>query len=323
MAGSGEGKCVCVTGGSGFIGSWVVKLLLDSGYTVHATVLDLQNESETKHLPAMDGAESRLKLFQMDLLDPISVLEPIKGTIGVFHLASPLYALQDPENLLVKPAVEGTLNVLRAAKECNVTRVVLTSSTSAIAPNPNWPADKVITEECWADVDSLKKLDLWYPVSKTLAEKAAWEFAGNEGLDLVTICPGLVLGPMLPPMARGSLTLFTYILKGVEVPMENLYIGCVDVRDVARAMLILFENPSAKGRHLCEQSISRFSDLVDKIIELYPEYNVKKVEEEKQPWLVREENPSKKLMELGMTEFSPMEKIIKDTMDCLKSKGCI
>jgi len=269
----------------------------------------------------MEGAADRLKLFQMDLLDPASVLAPIKGTVGVFHLASPLSAEKDPENLLVKPAVEGTLNVLRAAKDCGVKRVVLTSSSSTIAPNPHWPVDAVLTEESWADVDTFKKDNVWYPVSKILAEKAAWDFAEKEGLDVVTICPGLVLGPVLPPKADGSVMIFTYILKGMQIPMENLYIGCVDVRDVARAMILLYENPSAKGRHLCEEAITKLSDLVDKICDLFPEFQVKRIED-KQPWLVRAKNPSKKLMNLGL-EFSPMEKIIKDTVDSLKSKGLI
>ncbi|KAJ3709197.1 hypothetical protein LUZ61_012902 [Rhynchospora tenuis] len=315
-------KCVCVTGGSGFIGSWLVHFLLDRGYTVHATVMDLENENETKHLMAMEGATDRLKLFQMNLLDPSSVLAPMKGTVGVFHLASPLTAEKDPEDLLVKPAVEGTINVLRAAKECGVKRVVLTSSSSAIAPNPHWPIDAALTEESWADVDTFKKHNVWYPVSKILAEKAAWDFSEKEGLDVVTICPGLVLGPVLPPKVYGSVQLFIYILKGIQVPMDYLYIGCVDVRDVATAMILLHENPSAKGRHLCEEAITKFSDLVNKICDLYPEYQIKRIEEDRQPWLVRADNPSKKLMDLGL-EFSPMENIIKDTVDSLKSKGCI
>ncbi|KAJ3709196.1 hypothetical protein LUZ61_012901 [Rhynchospora tenuis] len=318
-------KCVCVTGGSGFIGSWLVHFLLDRGYTVHATVMDLENENETKHLMAMEGAADRLKLFQMHLLDPSSVLAPIKGTVGVFHLATPLVAEKDPEDLLVKPAVEGTLNVLRAAKECGVKRVVLTSSSSAIAPNPHWPIDAVLTEESWADVDTFKKNNLWYPASKILAEKAAWDFSEKEGLDVVTICPGMVLGPVLPPKVYGSLELFIYILKGILVPnlpMDYLYMGCVDVRDVAKAMILLHENPSTKGRHLCEEAITKFSDLVNKICDLYPEYQIKRIEEDKQPWLVRSDNPSKKLIDLGL-EFSPMENIIKDTVDSLKSKGFI
>ncbi|CAO2182474.1 unnamed protein product [Urochloa humidicola] len=116
------GVIVSVTGGSGLIGSWLVRLLLTRGYTVHATVKNLQDEGETKHLRALDGAGARLRLFQMDLLDPASIRLPVDGARGVFHLASPviLHRTQDPEKELVEPAVKGTLGVLRAAKDCGV-----------------------------------------------------------------------------------------------------------------------------------------------------------------------------------------------------------
>uniref|UniRef100_A0A0A9AUM8 NAD(P)-binding domain-containing protein n=1 Tax=Arundo donax TaxID=35708 RepID=A0A0A9AUM8_ARUDO len=97
-AGDSGGGLVCVTGGSGFIGSWLVRRLLDRGYTVHATVRNLQDEGETKPLQALDGAGTRLRLFQMDLLDPASVRPAVEGARGVFHLASPMtLQAQDPE----------------------------------------------------------------------------------------------------------------------------------------------------------------------------------------------------------------------------------
>jgi len=126
---------------------------------IRATVKNLDDEGETKHLLALDGADTRLRLFQMDLLDPASVRPAIDGARGVFHLASPLILqAEDPENELLEPAVKGTLNVLRAAKDCGAGRVVLMSSQAAMLPNPGWPADKVIDEDCWADVELLKKL---------------------------------------------------------------------------------------------------------------------------------------------------------------------
>ncbi|GJM92686.1 hypothetical protein PR202_ga09178 [Eleusine coracana subsp. coracana] len=173
--GAARGGLVCVTGGSGFIGSWLVRLLLHRGYTVHATVKNLQDEGETKHLQALDGADTRLRLFQMDLLDAASVQPAINGARGVFHLASPviLQPDRDPEapilflnqfssissfNIeVVEPAWKGALNDLRAAKDCGVSRVVMVSSQTAMVPNPNWPADKVRDEESWADVELIKK----------------------------------------------------------------------------------------------------------------------------------------------------------------------
>ncbi|RCV27947.1 hypothetical protein SETIT_5G366500v2 [Setaria italica] len=133
---------VCVTGGSGFAGSWLVRLLLDRGYTVHTTVKNL-DEAETKHLQALGGTNTRLQLFQMDLLDPASVRPAVEGARGVFHLASPsILQAEDPENEFLEPAVKSTLNVLRAVKDCGVGHVVLMSSPAVMVPNPNWPGTR-------------------------------------------------------------------------------------------------------------------------------------------------------------------------------------
>uniref|UniRef100_A0A0D3EVS3 NAD-dependent epimerase/dehydratase domain-containing protein n=1 Tax=Oryza barthii TaxID=65489 RepID=A0A0D3EVS3_9ORYZ len=319
MAATGDssGALVRVTGGSGFIGSWLVRLLLDRGYTVHATVKNLhhdytepyagssrspvfsslvEDDGETRHLQALDGADTRLRLFQMDLLDPASITPAVDGAHGVFHLASPLtlHPTQDPEATnspftiaqlqlqyclhtctnavlsgeLLKPAVSGTLNVLRAAKDCGVARVMLMASQVAIVPNPEWPADKVIDDDSWADVELLKKHQHWYNVSKTLAEKAAWDFAAKEGFQLVALNPGLVLGPMLMPSPNSSLHMLLQILGGQRFDIDDFYIGCVDVRDVAQSAVVIYENTSAQGRHLCIESIERLIDFHDKLAEL-------------------------------------------------------
>lgn len=326
MAATGDssGALVCVTGGSGFIGSWLVRLLLDRGYTVHATVKNLQDDGETRHLQALDGADTRLRLFQMDLLDPASITPAVDGAHGVFHLASPLtlHPTQDPEGELLKPAVSGTLNVLRAAKDCGVARVMLMASQVAIVPNPEWPADKVIDDDSWADVELLKKHQHWYNVSKTLAEKAAWDFAAKEGLQLVALNPGLVLGPMLMPSPTSILHMLLQILGGQRFDIDDFYIGCVDVRDVAQSAVVIYENTSAQGRHLCIESIERLIDFHDKLAELYPEFPIHRIQEDKQGWVVRSKAASKKLIDLGV-HFIPFEKTIRDSVDCLRSKGYI
>ncbi|CAL9153796.1 unnamed protein product [Musa hybrid cultivar] len=315
---------VCVTGGSGFIGSWLVRLLLDRGYAVHATVMHLGDEAETAHLRALEGAAERLQLFEIDLLDPASLLAAIRGSAGVFHLASPctVNRVHDPQTELLDPAVKGTLNVLRAAKESGVGRVVVTSSISAIFPSPGWPADVVKDESCWTDLEYCRRNELWYPASKTLAEKAALEFAEGNGLDVVVVNPGTVMGPIIPPAINASMAMLIRLLQGCTDEYPDFYMGSVHVKDVALAHILLYENPSATGRHLCVEAISHWSDFASKVAELYPDYKVPRLPKDTQPGLLRAQNPAKKLIELGM-EFTSMEQIIKDAVESLKSKGYI
>ncbi|GLT80728.1 hypothetical protein SLA2020_521520 [Shorea laevis] len=317
-------EVVCVTGASGCIGSWVVHLLLLRGYTVHATVQNLKNEKETKHLESLEGAKERLRLFQMDLLDYQSIVAAISGCAGVFHLASPCSVdeVQDPQKEFLDPAVKGTVNVLSAAKELGVGRVVVTSSISAIMPSPNWPADKVKNEECWTDEEHCRQNGIWYPLSKTLAEKAAWEFAKEKGLDVVVVNPGTVMGPVFCPTLNASMIMFLRFLQGCADPYENFFMGSVHFKDVALAHILVYENKSASGRHLCVEAITHFGDFAAKVAELYPEYNVPRFPRDTQPGLLRAKNAAKKLIDLGL-EFIPMEQIIKDSVEFLKSKGFI
>ncbi|CAM8915844.1 unnamed protein product [Rhodiola kirilowii] len=316
---------VCVTGGSGFIGSALVQLLLQRGYTVNATVKHLDDEKETKHLQALEGAESRLRLFQIDLLNYDSIVAPIRGCHGVFHLASPCIVdkVTDPKRELLDPAIEGTNNVLKAAKESGVGRVVVTSSISAIIPSPSWPADVVKTEECWVDEEYCKQNELWYPLSKTLAEKAAWEFAKKNDLDVVVVNPGTVMGgPVIPPTLNASMLMLLRLLQGCTETYENFFMGPVHVKDVALAHLLVYENTSASGRHLCVEPITHFGDFAAKVAELYPEYKVPRLPKDTQPGLMRSEHGSRKLMELGM-KFIPMEQTIRDAVESLREKGFI
>ncbi|XP_031486203.1 cinnamoyl-CoA reductase 1-like [Nymphaea colorata] len=316
------GEVVCVTGSSGFIGSTLVRLLLRRGYTVRGTVQNLQNEKETRHLEALEGADSSLRLYQIDLLDYDSIFSAINGVVGVFHLASPCTVDQvtDPQRELLEPAIQGTLNVLKAAKASGVKRVVVTSSISAIVPSPGWPADVVKGEDCWTDVEYCKQNGLWYSASKTLAEKEAWRFAKETGLNVVVVNPGTVLGPILPPAINASMGVLLGLLQGNTDPYKDLHMGSVHVNDVALAHILVYENASASGRHLCVESITHYSDFVDMVAGLYPEYNLPRFTEETQPGLLRASNASKRLIDLGM-EFVPLEQTIKDSIVSLREKG--
>lgn len=158
---------VCVTGANGFIGSWLIKTLLDQGYTtIHASVFPGSDPSHLFSLPGATVAGVSLVVHEANVLDAGALENAIKGCAGggVFHVASPctLEDPIDPQKELLDPTVKGTLNVLAAAKKFNVRRVVLTSSISAMVPNPNWPSNKVFDETSWTDLDYCQSRQVCY-----------------------------------------------------------------------------------------------------------------------------------------------------------------
>ncbi|KAI5062083.1 hypothetical protein GOP47_0022622 [Adiantum capillus-veneris] len=323
MESSAKGEqTVCVTGGSGFIGSWIVFFLLQRGYRVRATVQSKDDEQETGHLLKFEGAHERLELFQADLLDYQAIASAIGKSVGVFHVASPCFLHQpkDPQKELLEPAKEGTLNVLKASHKAGVKRVVLTSSVSAMYPNPRLPAGVIVDENSWTDIKFCEENEAWYPISKTLAEEVAWKFSRDTGLNVVAINPGCVLGKMLQPRLNASVAVLLNLLQGASDPQTFSWIGIVNVKDVAIAHILLFEKPNANGRHLCTIAITHFSDFADKVAQLYPRYNVCRFKEDTHPDLIRLVHPSKKLLGLGFA-FTPEEEAIKDAVLSLQEKG--
>jgi dihydroflavonol-4-reductase len=241
---------VLVTGASGFIASHIVQQLLAKGHRVRGTVRSLAKEKDLARLRALPGAAEQLSFVAADLRTPGGFDEAVRGCDAVLHTASP-YSLdaKDPQKDLVDPAVMGTRNVLLACQKApSVKRVIVTSSMAAITDEPE--SDHLLTEADWNTKSSLERNPYYY--SKTLAERAAWEFLEREkpSFDLVVINPFLVIGPSLSLGINTSNQLFVDLLAGTYPGIMNLTWGFVDVRDVADAHVRALETPGAKGRYI-------------------------------------------------------------------------
>ncbi|XVF22887.1 hypothetical protein REPUB_Repub12eG0209600 [Reevesia pubescens] len=265
-------KVVCVTGASGYIASWLVKLLLQRGYTVKATVRDPSDPKKTEHLLALDGAKERLHLFKAELMDEGCFDSIADGCQGVFHTASPVsFSATDPQAEIINPAIKGTLNVLRScAKVPSIKRVVITASMASVLHNgkPLTP-DVVVDETRFSDPHFCEKNKRWYVVAKTLAEEAAWRFAKDNRIDLVVINPGYVSGPLLQPALNTTSELILALTKGEQNFPSSTY-TIIDVRDVVYAHIQAFEIPSASGRYCLVERVLHFSEVLKTLNELYP-----------------------------------------------------
>jgi nucleoside-diphosphate-sugar epimerase len=249
---------VLVTGASGYIAGWIVKYLLEEGHTVHATVRDPQRIASVAHL--LDVAETApgyIERLDELALEPGSFDAAMAGCDIVMHTASPfvLDGYTDAEEALVRPAVEGTRNVLEAAKRCGtVRRVVLTSSVAAVfGDNADFAQSgkAMLTEEDWNTSSSVDHNP--YQYSKVAAEREAWAIAGTQSQwDLVAINPAMVYGPSLTKGSQsGSIDTLLQMGDGrLRTGVPDLAYGVVDVREVARAHLLAAFTPEAKGRYL-------------------------------------------------------------------------
>ncbi|CAI9768624.1 unnamed protein product [Fraxinus pennsylvanica] len=315
-------KTVCVTGASGYIASWIVKFLLQRGYTVKASIRDLNDPKKTEHLLALDGAKERLHLLKANLLEQGSFDAVVDGCEGVFHTASPFFhAVTDPQAELIDPALKGTLNVLEScAKTPSVKRVVLTSSMAAVGYNGKPRTPEVIVDETWWSIPEVcKEMKQWYVLSKTLAEDAAWKFMKEKGLDMVTINPAMVIGPLLQPTLNTSAAAVLNLIKSPE-PYPNATFGWVNVKDVADAHILAFENPSANGRYCLVESVAHFSEIVQILRELYPTLPLPEKCADDKPFVPKYQVSKEKTKSLGI-EFTPVKESIKETVESLKEKN--
>ena len=240
---------VLVTGGSGFIGSRAILQLLAAGHQVRTTVRSLKREGDVRAMLKVGGTEpgDRLAFVAADLESDAGWPQAVTGCDYVLHIASPFPStLPKHEDELIVPAREGALRVLRAARDAGVKRVVLTSSFAAIGYGQQ-VQQAPFNESNWTDpaADDVQP----YAKSKTLAERAAWDFIAREGgaLELSVVNPVGVFGPVLGPDYSTSILLVQRLMDGAMPGCPQLSFGAVDVRDVADLHIRAMTDPAAKG----------------------------------------------------------------------------
>lgn len=257
-------KPILVTGASSFVGIHTIIQLLEQGYSVRGTIRSLSKEAEVREAVArFVQANDRLEFKDADLEQDTGWDEAMHGVESVLHVASP-FPLYEPkhEDELIIPAVQGTLRVLRAAHKAGVKRVVQVSSVAAISSGykDNF---RTFTEEDWSIIENEIGA---YAKSKTLAERAAWDFINGaeniNGMELVTINPSFILGPVPNKNFRTSIELVRTYMLGQVPGVGRIKMGLVDVRDVASAIILGMTTPEAAGqRFLCSGGTFWLKDI--------------------------------------------------------------
>jgi nucleoside-diphosphate-sugar epimerase len=242
-------QTVLVTGGTGYVAGWVIVELLKRGYDVRTTVRNLSKADSVRAAVAHGGvATDRLAFAAADLTQDAGWDAAVAGCDYVLHVASPLGtgSEKDPDSL-VRPAREGALRVLRAAVKAGVKRVVLTSSCGAATPL-KMGVNTVTDEETWSTPEKQEP----YRRSKTLAERAAWDFMQKEGgtTEFVTVLPSGVFGPVLSMDGLGSVQFIQRLIDGRLPRIPNVGLNIIDVRDLAVAHVQAMTAPEAAGQRL-------------------------------------------------------------------------
>ncbi len=277
-------KPILVTGGTGYLASWIVKLLLDEGHEVRTTVRNLAQKDKYSHLTALAvKSKGVLQVFEADLLNVGSFSEAMAGCELVIHTASPfkVSGIKNGQKELVEPALEGTRNIIESINKTeSVKRLVLTSSVVAVygdAVDMAKTKNGIFTENDWNFSSTAKHQP--YSYSKTVAEKLAWEMAGEQTRwDLLTINPGFIIGPSLSKRTDStSIDIMIQLADGkfkTGVPSGKM--GTVDVRDTAKAHILAGYSLTGSGRHICVSDHNDFLDFANVIRKKYPQYPLPK-----------------------------------------------
>jgi dihydroflavonol-4-reductase len=270
---------VVVTGASGFVGKWVVIELLKAGYRVRGTVRSEAKAQQVKQtIGSLLGADAaaRLETCEADLLADKGWAEAMAGCTAVMHVAAQILA-EEPkdQDVVVKPALEGTERVLRFAHAAGIRRVIITSSIATVGYGHGHTSGKRVYDEThFTNLDGMKWT--WaYCVGKTRAERLAWDFAKANGMEVTTIHPGMILGPAVDDDASISLSLVSSLLDGSTPAMPSNGFAVSDVRDIAEMHVKALETPAAIGqRYLSTGPYLPFPRVAAILREAYPSANV-------------------------------------------------
>ena len=287
-----QAKTVLVTGASGFIAKHICLKLLDAGYDVRGSLRSLARSREVVDAVAPylthDGdLDRRLTFVALDLGNDAGWDEAMEGVDVLMHTASP-FPLEQPKNQdeIIRPAVDGTLRALKAAHKAGIGRVVLTSSVVAVAGGPLASGRTQYDESDWTDPNDPAATP--YVKSKTLAERAAWDFVRDSApeMALTVINPGFVLGPPLDEHFGTSMQVVQRVLRSQDPALPNFGFATVDVRDIAAMHVQALSTPDSVGKRLI--GVSRFYWFVDMAKTLAAAYPERKITTRRAPnWLVR------------------------------------
>ncbi len=283
-------ETVLVTGGTGYVAIHTIFQLMKQGYKVKTTVRNLNRKSEVIEMLSSAGINSfeNLDFVEADLSNDNNWNEAAKGCKYILHVASPFPSKEpNDENELIRPAVDGTLRVLKAASNAGVKRVVMTSSFAAIGYSIN-PKNHIFTEVDWTDPNA--KIAT-YIKSKVLAEQAAWNYIKNESgkLELTVINPVGIFGPVFGKSVSSSIQIIEQLLTGKMSSTPKLSFSVVDVRDVADIHIKAMKSPEANGqRFLAASDGSTSLPEIAKLLHSQPNEYAKKVTTTVLPdWVVK------------------------------------
>ncbi|KAK6918535.1 NAD-dependent epimerase/dehydratase [Dillenia turbinata] len=315
---------VCVTGGTGYIASWLIKRLLEHGYTVRATVRSDPSKKDMSYLTNLPRAKEKLQIFIADLRMPESFNEAINGCTGVFLVAHPMNS-KEPEEVVAKTTIQATFGILRACLNSKtVKRVVYTSSVAAVL-NVHDREINVVDENIWSDIDYVRELKLdesSYSASKILVEKAALDFAKKNGLDLVTLLPSLVFGPFLAPQIPSTVTPALSMILGLKDLYYAFCYPLVHVDDVASAHIFLLEYSNARGRYICSAEHKSVLEIAEFLAATYPEYPTPTLEHDINARALPRLS-TKKLLDTGFKYQYGLREMFDDAIQCCKTKGLL